>query len=125
VGLLFFLAFFTIFGTLWGFWNAREDKKDWTYDVLKQRYARVRNDLVNQLKTDDLDKDTLRTLLESIRVIDEVVENTVILHNFRSFVSNFVFSKAGFAKKSIAEQQLLELLSSNDLFVQSARLRTA
>jgi len=102
---------------------SREDVVDYTYDKLKQRYIRVRLDAIDQLKSPRLKKDQIRATLDSIYAMDEVIKETANLKLLPAYISNFIFSGARKADNSITDQQLMEALASNDLFVQAAELR--
>ena len=104
---------------------SREDVTDYTYDKLKFRYVRMRQDIVDQLKNIKLDKKRVKELLEMIYSIDECVKETAVMKSLPSVIANFIFSGARQADKSITDQQLLESLASNDLFLHAAELRTA
>lgn len=99
------------------------DLQDGTYDELKRRYLRLRNDAVEQLKTDKLDKALAKSVLEDIYLMDSVIKETHDWSTVFSKLSNLVFSNARRAKASEAEQQQLEDLLSNDMFVKAAQLR--
>ena len=101
----------------------REDMQDHTYDGLKQRYLRVRQDVIDQLKQMTLDKDKTRELLAAISTMDAVIKDTSTFKAIGTTVANFLFSGSRKATQSIEDQQLLEAMASNDLFIQSAELR--
>lgn len=119
IGTAFVFSFYSmIFVTLF-----REDVKDYTYDGLKMRYTRVRMDVIDQLKSPRLKKDTVRQMLETIYELDEAIKSTSTVKTLPSYIANFVFTGARQADKSITDQQLVEALASNDLFIQAAELR--
>lgn len=101
----------------------REDVQDHTYDSLKQRYLRVRQDVIDQLKQTTLNKDKVQDLLNAVYVMDDAIKNTVSFRSLGTTVANFLFSGSRKASQSIDDQQLLEAMASNDLFIQSAELR--
>lgn len=100
----------------------REDNRDFTYDDLKIRYLRIRQDIVDQLKEIKEDKEVVKKMLEEIYTIDEAVKTTAVFRILPSIISNFIFSGARQVATSIKEQQLMEALASNELFVKSAEL---
>lgn len=102
---------------------AREDVRDYTYDKLKQRYVRIRQDAIDQLKNTKLKKDVVRGLLDSIYAVDDMVKSTIQVKTLPEVIANFIFSGARAAEKSITEQQLMEAVASNDLFINAAELR--
>lgn len=101
----------------------REDVGDHTYDKLKQRYLRLRMDAIDQLKSVKLKKDKVKEILEAIYDLDVVIKETAVVKTLPSHIANFVFSGARDAEKSISDQQLMEALASNELFLHSADLR--
>ena len=103
----------------------REDVTDYTYDKLKNRYLRMRQDIVDQLKDIKMNKTKVRELLDMLYAVDTCVKETSVVKTLPAYIANFIYSGARTAEKSITDQQLLEALASNDLFIHSAELRTA
>lgn len=110
------LVFFSIF---------REDVEDYTYDKLKFRYLRIRQDMVDQLKNTKLPKAKVAELIEMVYAVDLSLKETADVKVLPKYISNFIFSGARKTAGSIDEQQVLEALASNDLFLKSAELRVA
>lgn len=94
-----------------------------TYDELRQRYIRVRNDVVHILKDSDLDQSYVKNLIEDIKNLDKLIENTADRKTLLHSISNFIIPVNGKAIDNIEEQKLIEALASNDLFVKSAELK--
>lgn len=114
-----YLSFYTFIVLL----ASGEGCKDYTYDELKVRYKRIRNEYIEQLKTMDIERNKLTEILNEVYFIDRIISET---HQFRSIfnvVSNFIFTVNKEADSSIKEQQLLEDLSFNDLFIRSAEIQ--
>lgn len=103
---------------------AGEDFEDYTYDKLKDRYIRIRQDTVDQLKERDLPANVIKEMLEAIYDLDEIIKNTAEHRGLLNRLSNLIFSNNREALASIEAQKLLESLASNDLFVASAKLQT-
>lgn len=101
----------------------REDAQDYTYDKLKQRYLRVRMDAVDQLKNTKLHKDKVKGIIDSIYIIDDIIKSTKDVKTLPNYIANFIFSGARKTETSISDQQLMEALASNDIFLKSAELR--
>lgn len=101
----------------------REDMKDHTYDSLKVRYLRIRQDVVDQLKDKELDKALVKEMLDALTDMDYAIKSTSTIKVLPEYIANFLFSGARQAEKSITDQQLMEELASNDLFVQAAQFR--
>ncbi len=104
--------------------TAGEDFKDYTYDELKIRYKRVRNEYVELLKDLKIPKQQLDDTLADIYLMDSMINETHRYNNLLAPLANFIFSDAKAANKSIIEQQMLESLTFSDLFVKSAELRS-
>ena len=98
-----------------------DNVRDMTYDDLKQRYIRVRNNLVERLKDREIEGDEAKVLLDDIEMIDAVIKETYNSSTVWNKLSNFIFKSNREAKNSIQEQQLLEELASNSLFIQAAK----
>lgn len=101
-----------------------EDCKDYTYDELKVRYQRVRNDYIEKLKSLNVPSAQLKATLEDVYRMDRCINETHRQNLLLTKMANFLFANAGNANDSIKEQQLLEELTFNDLFLKSAELRT-
>lgn len=105
----------------------REDNLDYTYDKLKVRYLRVRQDMIDQLKALKLTKENksaIADLLGAIDAADTAIRTTREVTLLPTLIMNLFFKKGRDAKESISDQQLIESLASSDLFVQSAALAT-
>lgn len=122
-GLLFPLVVFTFYTFIY-FTIFRVDFKNMTYDELKVRYLRIRQDIIDQLKSPRLKKETVKELLESLEVVDLSIKQTIKIQVLPQVISDFVFPSARRAKASINDQQLMEQLASNDLFIHAASFRT-
>lgn len=79
---------------------------------------------IDSIKKLDISKDELKSILDNIYAIDNIINNTHINVTLFEKLSNMIFSKANKAEKSIREQQLLEDLAFNDLFLKSAEFKT-
>jgi hypothetical protein len=101
-----------------------EDYKDYTYDELKIRYARVRNDQIELLKQSKYKGDEVKSIIDSIRLLDTIIDETFQYRPVFNQISNILFSSNRKADNSMKEQQLLESLTFNDLFLKSAELKT-
>lgn len=101
-----------------------EDFKDYTYDELKIRYKRMRNESVEYLKNMDLPADKVRPILDDIYSMDKIITETYRYSTPLNVIANFVFTGAREARASVVEQQMLEELATNDIFVAAADLRT-
>lgn len=100
-----------------------EDSLDYTYDTLKNRYKRIRQDTVDRLKDNTLSKEEIKNVLESVYAMDEAIKTTNEYRSVYSRVANLVFSSSRDALENINAQQLMETLASNELFVNAAELK--
>jgi hypothetical protein len=95
---------------------------DMTYDVLKMRYKRIRQQYIEMIKQLDLDKESLRDVVDSVHFVDGIIQNTAIYRTLYNRIANFLFSWNRAAKKDIEMQYLIEELTANSLFLKSAEL---
>ena len=100
-----------------------EGGKDYTYDNLNIRYKRIRNDIVEKLKNKNINKETNILAMDSIKQIDEIILNTPVPETIYKKLLDYVLPFSHRAKSSITEQQLMEDLVSNDLFIKSTQLK--
>lgn len=117
IGLSFGLVvslLFTIGGT---------GKKDFTYDDTKIRYQRVRNQLVELLRLTASSKKEVEGLLDSIQQIDKIINKLYNHRNIIDITKDWLLSGHRKAYDSVKEQQLLEKLTSNNLFIKSKELQ--
>ena len=101
-----------------------EDFQDYTYDKLKDRYIRIRQDMIEQLKDRQLKPAVVKNMLDTVYEVDEIIKTTGEYRGLMNRFSNLVFSTNREALASIEAQKLLESLASNDLFVAAAEIRT-
>ena len=100
-----------------------EEGRDYTYDKLKMRYMRIRNDLVEALKDPELNKDEVKSIITNIYAVDFIVKDRIEYNTLIDGFLNIFSSSDRNAGKSIREEQLLEELATNMLFVKAAELR--
>lgn len=107
------------------FINASGDNaRDMTYDDLKIRYTRIRNDLIQQLKDDQVSPEDTVELIKTIKAMDELISKTANYKSLYNVLGNLFFSANRAASREIEYQQQVERLVANDLFLKSAELRT-
>lgn len=121
-GILHYLQLFFFFFAI--FSRNGEDDLDYTYDKLKIRYKRIRNMYIDAIKKSNVSKDELKAIIDNIYYIDGIISNTYIKVDVFNKFTNLVFSKSKKADRHIREQQLLEDLAHNDLFLKAAELST-
>jgi hypothetical protein len=78
---------------------------------------------VESLKDPKMDKKEVKTIVDNIYVIDGCIKETFEYNNLLDGFLNVFWSSDRRAGKSIQEEQLLEELASNMLFVRAAELR--
>lgn len=99
-----------------------ESFQDMTYDVLKMRYTRIRQQYIEMITTLDLKKEELREVVDSIHEMDTIIKSTSIYKSLITRLSNFIFSKHRATKNDVEMQYLLEALTHNNLYLKSAEL---
>lgn len=96
-----------------------------TYDNLRRRYVRVRNESIRAIRSLDLDKASIEKYLKSIYTIDKVIDE---LGEEKVGVFDAILRKLHGPTKRLLEirtiEQLVEDLTENDLYVASAKLST-
>jgi hypothetical protein len=105
------------------FIQSGEAFKDYSYDELKIRYKRARNEYIEMIKNANLSKDEYKIAIENIYSIDKIIENTYQYRFLLNKLANVLINANKKAEDSIKEQQLLEELAHNDLFLKSAELK--
>lgn len=94
-----------------------------TYDVLKLRYKRIRQQFIDNIKNQNLSKETLRRCIDEIHFVDKIIEKTYDVRTPMEQISNFIFSMNGAARETLDLQYLLEDLAHNNLFLKSAEFK--
>lgn len=100
----------------------RPSTKDMTYDNIRDRYMRIRNQIVELIKDPELDTEIKTNLLNEISAIDIVIEDKQV---FRSALERLAASIIPSDKKtvmSIQQQREIEDMIANDIFVSAQRL---
>lgn len=106
--------------TVYGMTQALSDGgRDNTYDRLKQRYVRIRQEQIELLKQPNIDRVFAADVINAIEVIDEEIKNTKDFVSIPGFIGNLINSAD---KESIEFEKMLEKLASSDLFIQAAVL---
>lgn len=95
-----------------------------TYDRPKDRFIRVRNQVINSLKDQSLSRQVKRDILDNLETIDSIINNTA---NSYQIVEKIGFIIRGsqrdrFRNKKL--QQQLESLLDNTLYSAAAKLET-
>lgn len=119
-----FIAAPVIYSLLLGlvFYANGENVRDYTYDELKIRYKRIRNEFINMLKQANLSKVETQNLIDCIVFADKMIDSTIQHEGVYRKISNLLLPGNSAAKNSIKEQQFLEEMINNNLFLKSAEL---
>lgn len=97
---------------------------DMTYDNIKTRIQRIREDTIQAIKNKDLDKETTQMFADNIRDMKRIEDGITIEKDFYQKAIDFMFQSKGGKEDIMKLHRNLEELASNDLFLQAARLRT-
>lgn len=96
-----------------------------TYDTIKVRYIKIREQYIDLIKNSDLPTVDAQHILEQIYSIDVIIKNTKEYSLFFTKIGNVLFSKHRTAANDITLQRLIEELAHNELFLKSAELNIA
>lgn len=98
-------------------------KKDMTYDNIKDRYLRIRRQMIEIIKTSKLKKNASVAILEQLRMIDSIISSKKVFDNPIAIMAINLFPTERIASNDLRYQQEMERLISNDIFIASERLR--
>lgn len=96
--------------------------KDFTYDDLKVRFARIKEQLIASIKSKKISDKDKKTVLQSIKEIESAMAEAKKVPDLYRAVANFVFPFNRKIKKAIDLQRDLEVLSANDVYIRAAEL---
>ena len=102
-----------------------ESTRDYTYDELKYRYKRIRDQMVTRLKDKSLDKASVKKILQNIEYTDGVIKTIYEDWSVYRVVLNRLIPAHWAAKNAIEDEQLLETLAANAMFMKAAQIRTS
>lgn len=99
-----------------------------TYDSDKVRLARIRNELVRQIRNYDLDKSVIKMILERLDIVDKIISETPndtdgVVNSIYSFFRNHT-SKGKKLSEYDQFEQLIETLMENNLHIASAKIKS-
>lgn len=97
--------------------------KDYTYDTFRTRFLRIKEQLVERIKDRKLDNKAAKDILDDLKVIDDQLSSVKDYESVFTKISLFFSKKNRDIKDGIQLQRDLEELSSNDLFIKSAKLK--
>lgn len=97
--------------------------RDMTYDELKDRYKRIRNQYIENLKDPSVSSDMTADAVDAIKMIDGLVTDMSKIPQINRILADIIIPASRRAKQSIEDQRFIEDLISNDIFVKAAQLR--
>lgn len=97
---------------------------DFTYDKLKVRYQRIREQDIQFLKLNHIDEENKLKVIRSLDQMKTIIDSLVIYEPIYQRMYAFFSSKVRDAKAAVQLQRDLEELASNELFVKAAKLST-
>ena len=99
-----------------------ETFKDFTYDDLKVRFARIKEQLVSSIKNQKVSNADKKLVLYSIKEIEAAMAEAKNTPSIYRTISNFIFPFNRKLKNMIELQRDLEVLSANDIYSRAAEL---
>jgi hypothetical protein len=121
------LNIFALVLSIFWAWSFMEGGKiqnyDFTYDRLKIRYTRVKEQMIQDLKRDKFDPATIAQKIKDIDAVNEIVKQTYITNSWNIRLMKFLLPGQRKAHAALQMQRDLEELTANDLFVKSAQLK--
>lgn len=112
-----------IFWTSASIYGGKLELQDFTYDNLKIRYTRIKEQMIQDLKRNKFDNATIAQKLKDIEEVDKVVKQTFITYPWTVRLLKFLLPGQRRAHAALQMQRDLEELTANDLFVKSAQLK--
>lgn len=96
-----------------------------TYDYPKDRFNRIKNGIINNLKDLNLPQEMLNQLLEQYVYVNTVIENLSKYVDYNEWVLKYYGPLLPKQKYYIKLQQTIENVLNNTLFVSSAKLKVS
>lgn len=100
--------------------------KDFTYDIPYDRFNRIRNGIISNLKDRRLPKEYVEELLTQLNYIDGILNSSKGFKGYKSvynYIADIIKPNARESVEYIALQQTIENSLNNNLFQKSAQLR--
>jgi hypothetical protein len=116
ISTVMFYSFLLYYGKLY-----KEEGK--LYDDPKIRYKRIKEQLIQNLKKEHLNKTEVETIILNIEKADKIIDSTLPNVSILKTLIEYVYIDKK-EKNSMKLQRKLEELASNDLFVKAAKLKT-
>lgn len=102
-----------------------EAGRNLTYDELEKRYNRIRAQIIEAIKNKEIPKKDAIALIESAEAIGLLIKEVEPYRGPLDFMFNTFNPRDRRAKNSIARQQAIEDLLTNDLFLTSMKLKVS
>ncbi len=99
-------------------------KENDSYDNLHARFSRIKDQLIQRLKTKDLPNKEIEVLLSDIETLDGIIKKSGTKLTLIEKVAYLLNPSYRNAHKYELLQKELETLSNNNLFIQAAKLST-
>ena len=94
-----------------------------TYDLDKDRFIRIRNDMVNSLKDPEIDTKTRLAVLEQIKLLDTIVDKSDNFTGYLGKLALMISPSDKLVYNAIKAQQEVEKMIANDIFVTASKLK--
>ncbi len=95
-----------------------------TYDRPGERIARIRNDLVDSLKNRNIASDVRKNILSDIAFLDKILSQVKDRFGLWTQIMLFLSSNRRQELSEIQQQQALEKIANNNLYVLGSKLET-
>lgn len=96
-----------------------------TYDFPVDRYNRIKNGIINNLKQKNLPDSLVKQLIEQYTFIDDVINKSMYFKGILPSLADFILPNNREANYSIQLQMNIENGLNNVLFLQSAKLKVS
>ena len=104
--------------------SSRESNQHMTYDHLKDRYTRLRQQVIQELKDTTLDTEFVKGRLQDIEIMDKAIAETEVHRGLLNLIFRIFSTDDRNAKAMVDLNRDLEALANNDLYLASAKLNT-
>ena len=109
---------------LYGIMVACDNSEEPRYDKPGIRLRRLREQLVMKTKSKKIDKEELRSILDGISVIDDILKDVYDNVQLTGMLAYMIFPSRRALASQKEFQRKLEEIAINDIFLKSAELRT-
>ena len=113
------LAGYLFFGLSWAIGDGN---RDFTYDDVRIRFQRVREQYITYLKDRKITDVQAKDAIDQIKKIEEVIAQVKDYNGLFRAIGNFLYPGNRAAKKAIELQRDLEELAANDIFLRAKEL---